>query len=108
LSWRLGPAEPLVISRLRNLEYSAGHRDRDTVGGEFTDQRVDYFGRTFSRAKYAAPENVVLHLHLHLHLQLLVAASQFCEFLLLRAGQPLGAAFSSASAWFIQFCRTTG
>src|SRR5687767_10865831 len=26
---RLGPAEPVVISRCRHLEYSAGHRDRN-------------------------------------------------------------------------------
>jgi hypothetical protein len=33
------------------MEHPAGHRDVETVVGEFTDQREDYFGRTFSRAK---------------------------------------------------------
>src|SRR5438552_1159945 len=45
---------PVVVSRPRRFQHPAGHRDRDTVRGEFMDQRVDYFGRTFSRAKYAA------------------------------------------------------
>jgi len=34
-----------------NVEHPTGHRDVEAVVGEFVDQREDYFGRTFSRAK---------------------------------------------------------
>ena len=51
---RLGAAEPVVESRSRYVQHPAGHRDRYSIVGKLTDQREDYFGRTFSRAKYAA------------------------------------------------------
>jgi hypothetical protein len=34
-----------------DAENPTGHRDVESVVGEFVDQREDYFGRTFSRAK---------------------------------------------------------
>src|SRR4051794_2038672 len=45
---------PFVVARAGNAEQPAGHRDVDTVVGEFMDQPERYFGRTFSLAKYAA------------------------------------------------------
>ena len=48
---RLRPREPFVVALTTNMEHPTGHRDVETVVGEFTDQREDYFGRTFSRAK---------------------------------------------------------
>ena len=50
----LHPGAPFVESLAAHAQYPTGHRDVETVVGEFTDQREDYFGRTFSRAKYAA------------------------------------------------------
>jgi hypothetical protein len=41
---------PLVEGLCGEAQHPAGHRDGDLLGGEFTDQRVDHFGRT-SRAK---------------------------------------------------------
>jgi hypothetical protein len=41
---------PGVERLLGEAQHPAGHRDGDLLGGEFTDQRVDHFGRT-SRAK---------------------------------------------------------
>ncbi len=34
-------SEPLLVGLRREAQYPAGHRDRDVLGGEFTDQRVD-------------------------------------------------------------------
>src|ERR1700754_4121066 len=45
---------PVVEATCRHAQYPACHRDRDLVRGEFPHYRVDHFGRTFSRAKYAA------------------------------------------------------
>jgi hypothetical protein len=45
---------PFVIPGPRHAEQPAGHRDVDTVVGEFMDQPERYFGRTYSLAKYAA------------------------------------------------------
>jgi len=38
---RVEPVEPLVVARPRHVQYPAGHRHIDVVGGEFTDQRED-------------------------------------------------------------------
>jgi IS30 family transposase len=46
-----GQYRPLVVATGRHPENPAGHRDRDPIGGELTDHRVDHFGRTFSLAK---------------------------------------------------------
>ncbi len=51
---RRRPVFPFVVSGSGNAKQPAGHRDIDIVIGEFSDQPVRYFGRTFSRAKYAA------------------------------------------------------
>src|SRR5439155_5667767 len=51
---RRRPVFPFVISGSGHAKQPAGHRDIDIVIGEFSDQPVRYFGRTFSRAKYAA------------------------------------------------------
>jgi hypothetical protein len=51
LSGRRFTAEPVVEARRRHLQDPAGRRDRDAVGGEFTDHRGNHSGRTFSRAK---------------------------------------------------------
>ena len=48
---RDGPASPVVVARRRHPEDPARHRHRDPAGGEIGDDRVDHFGRTFSRAK---------------------------------------------------------
>jgi hypothetical protein len=48
LAHRVGA--PLVEGLRGEAQHPAGHRDGDLLGGEFTDQRVDHFGRT-SRAK---------------------------------------------------------
>ncbi len=40
-----------IAKDLGIVEDPAGHRDRHPARGEFTDHRVDHFGRTFSRAK---------------------------------------------------------
>jgi hypothetical protein len=48
---RLHPGSPFVVSLASNIQYPAGHRDVESVVGEFLDQRENYFGRTFSRAK---------------------------------------------------------
>jgi hypothetical protein len=48
---RLHPGPPLVIALAAYIQYPAGHRDVVSVVGELADQRVNYFGRTFSRAK---------------------------------------------------------
>ena len=45
---------PFVIAGPGHAKHPAGHRDIDTVVGEFVDQPERYFGRTFSLAKYAA------------------------------------------------------
>jgi hypothetical protein len=42
--------QPLVVGLRGEAQHPAGHRDGNVLGGEFTDQRVDHFGRT-SRAK---------------------------------------------------------
>ncbi|GAB3313778.1 hypothetical protein GCM10027451_27930 [Geodermatophilus aquaeductus] len=47
---RAGVSAPLVKGLLREAQHPAGRRDGDVLGGEFTDQRMDHFGRT-SRAK---------------------------------------------------------
>jgi hypothetical protein len=44
-------AAPLVVARPGDTEHPAGHRDVESVGGEFLDQPEPYFGSTFSRAK---------------------------------------------------------
>jgi hypothetical protein len=49
-----GSVFPLVVAGTGYAEQPAGHRDVDTVGGEFVDQPERYFGRMFSLAKYAA------------------------------------------------------
>jgi len=41
---------PLAEGLLGEAQYPAGHRDRDTVGGEVEDQREHHFG-SVSRAK---------------------------------------------------------
>ena len=46
-----GAVAPGVVAAGRDAEDPAGHRDRNVVGGELADYRVDHFGRTFSRAK---------------------------------------------------------
>jgi hypothetical protein len=51
---RCRPVLPFVIAGTGHAEQPAGHRDVDTVVGEFMDQPERYFGRTFSFAKYAA------------------------------------------------------
>ena len=48
---RLRSREPFVVALTADIEHPTGHRDVETVAGEFVDQREDYFGRTFSRAK---------------------------------------------------------
>ena len=45
---------PVSNSLIVTPQDPTGHRDINIVIGEFTDQQVDQFGRTFSRAKYAA------------------------------------------------------
>ena len=45
---------PFVVAGTGNAEQPTGHRDVNTVVGEFMDQPERYFGRTFSLAKYAA------------------------------------------------------
>ncbi len=65
------------------LKHPAGHRDIESVVGEFTDQREHYFGRMFSRAKYAAAR---LRISI-LHLQPALIPAQLGEFLLLLARQ---------------------
>jgi hypothetical protein len=46
-----GPAgTPLVVSRSRDLQHPAGHRDGE-VAAELVDQPEPYFGSTFSFAK---------------------------------------------------------
>ena len=45
---------PFVITGPGHAEQPTGHRDINTVVGEFVDQPERYFGRTFSLAKYAA------------------------------------------------------
>ena len=42
---------PFVVARPGHAEQPAGHRDVDTVVGEFMDQPERYFGRMFSFAK---------------------------------------------------------
>jgi hypothetical protein len=42
---------PLVVAGGRNLQHSAGHRDREPLRGQLKDQTEPYFGSTFSRAK---------------------------------------------------------
>jgi hypothetical protein len=51
---RTHPRTPFVEALAAHAKDPAGHRNGEAVVGEFTDQREDYFGRTFSRAKYAA------------------------------------------------------
>jgi hypothetical protein len=53
-AWRFHAGAPFVEALATHAEYPTGHRDVKAVVGEFTDQRENYFGRTFSRAKYAA------------------------------------------------------
>jgi hypothetical protein len=48
---RRRPVSPYVISGSGNAQQPAGHRDVESVIGEFSDQPVRYFGRTFSRPK---------------------------------------------------------
>jgi hypothetical protein len=48
---RLHPGDKFVVTLAADAKNPAGNRDVETVVGEFTDQREDYFGRTFSRAK---------------------------------------------------------
>src|SRR5690349_19888765 len=50
----LHPGTPFVVSLAAYAKDPAGHRDVVSVVGKFADQREDYFGRMFSRAKYAA------------------------------------------------------
>jgi hypothetical protein len=47
----LHPGDEFVVALASDAKNPAGHRDVEAVVGEFTDQREDYFGRTFSRAK---------------------------------------------------------
>jgi hypothetical protein len=47
----LHPGSPFVVCLAPNIQYPAGHRDVESVVGEFLDQRENHFGRTFSRAK---------------------------------------------------------
>src|SRR5687767_11242937 len=51
---RFHPGTPFVVALASHVQHPTGHRDVEPVVGEFTDQREDYFGRTFSRVKYAA------------------------------------------------------
>ena len=48
---RLHRGTPFVECLAAHAKNPAGHRDRVSVVGEFTDQREGYFGRTFSRVK---------------------------------------------------------
>jgi hypothetical protein len=48
---RFHPSAPFIEALAADTKDPAGHRDRESVVGEFADQREDYFGRTFSRAK---------------------------------------------------------
>jgi hypothetical protein len=57
LADRRWATKPVVVARPRHPKHSTGHRDIDIhigVVGHLTDQPKPYFGRTFSRAKYAA------------------------------------------------------
>jgi hypothetical protein len=45
------PGDEFVVALAADAKNPAGHRDVEAVVGEFTDEREDYFGRTFSRAK---------------------------------------------------------
>lgn len=49
---RRATGTPLVVSRRRDLQHPASHRDRE-VAAELVDQPEPYFGSTFSLAKYA-------------------------------------------------------
>ena len=42
---------PFVVTRARDIQNPAGHRDVEAVSGKLLDQPEPYFGRTFSRAK---------------------------------------------------------
>jgi hypothetical protein len=47
---RFHPGSPFVVALAPNVQDPAGHRDVESVVGEFTDQREDYFVWSFSRA----------------------------------------------------------
>jgi hypothetical protein len=51
LPHRYRPVFEFVIARPGHAEQPAGHRDIDTIVGEFMDQPERYFGRMFSFAK---------------------------------------------------------
>ena len=46
ITLRDGVSEPLIEGLFGEAQYPAGHRDGDTVDGQFTDQRVHHFGLT--------------------------------------------------------------
>ena len=98
---RGGPACPVVVTRPRHVQHPAGHRDVDTVVGQFTDQRVDQFGRTFSRAKYAAARLSTSTSISSRRLSRRSWASSFFSALESRVSLPA----SSASAWASQLRR---
>jgi hypothetical protein len=50
-SGRFHTGAPFVEALAAHAKDPAGHRNGESVVGEFADQRENYFGRTFSRAK---------------------------------------------------------
>src|SRR5690348_5678784 len=98
---RLRPPEPFIVAGRGYLQHPAGHRDGNTIGGELADQPECYFGRTFSRAKYAAARLRISFSSSSCLVLRRSSASSFFSALVSFTGLP----FSSASAWAIQFRR---
>lgn len=78
---RAGP--PGVVAGTGDLQDPARHREVEAVGGQLLDEPEPYFGRMFSRAKYAEarPKD------LDLGFQDPVLSAQFDQLALLSAGQ---------------------
>src|SRR5215213_6716231 len=101
----LHPGAPFVESLAAHAQYPTGHRDVETVVGEFTDQREDYFGRTFSRAKYAAARLRISFSISRRRLSLRSCASSRFSSLVNRDDEPPLPALLSAESCAIQFRR---
>src|SRR5882757_584495 len=100
-TWRIETTEPVVVAGSRHIEHPAGHRDINVVVGEFTDQREYYFGRTFSRAKYAAARLRISTSTSRRRLSRRSSASSFFSALVSCVALP----DSSISAWATQLRR---
>ena len=91
-----------MVALAAHAKNPAGHRDVESVVDEFTDQRENYCGRTFSRAKYAAARLRISFSISSRRLALRSSASSRFSSLVSRDELPPR---SSASAWASQFRR---